>query len=308
MRYAFIKELTNLARENPHIILLTADLGYTVFEGFAKEFPKQFINVGVAESNMISVAAGLALSGKIVYAYSIATFATMRAFEQIRNDVCLHKAPVTIVGSGAGLSYADAGPTHHALEDIAIMRVLPNITILCPADPTETRWATRIATQLLSPVYLRLGKRGEPNLYDNKTTFRVGKASILKKGKDVGIIATGNIVANALEASRILEKKGLSVTLASMHTVKPLDESFIMECTRKYRLIVSIEEHSIIGGLGSAVSECVVKADHSKVKFLKIGVPDTFTQIAGEQTYIRDLYGLTPEKIAQRILLTYKKL
>ena len=152
MRYAFVNELTKLAKNNINIMLITADLGYTVFEDFAKNFPKQFINVGVAESNMIGVATGLALSGKIVFAYSIATFVTIRTLEQIRNDVCIHKAPVIIVGSGAGFSYADAGPTHHALEDMAIMRVLPNITVLCPADPIETRWATAKAAQLLSPV------------------------------------------------------------------------------------------------------------------------------------------------------------
>ena len=207
MRYAFIQELTKLAAKNKNIILLTADLGFTVFEEFAKKFPKQFFNVGIAEPNMIGIASGLALSGKIVFAYSIASFASFRTYEHIRNDVCLHKAPVIIVGSGAGLSYADNGPTHLATQDLALMRGLPNMTVLAPADPVEAQWATREAARLKSPVYLRLGKKGEPVIYDKTPKHKIGQGNWIKRGSNFVILACGNIVFNALKSAENLEKK-----------------------------------------------------------------------------------------------------
>jgi len=305
MRYAFINELGLLAKRNKNILLLTADLGYSLFENFAREFPNQFLNVGVAEANMVGVAAGLALSGKTVFVYSIATFVTLRTFEQIRNDVCVHNASVVIVGSGAGFSYPDNGPSHHALEDIAVMRTLPNIVILAPSDPIETVWATKIASELNKPVYLRLGKRGEPNL-NKHTNFYLGKVNLLEKGSDIVIFSYGNMVNNALQVSMRIKAKGISCTVVSLHTLKPFDQKTVIQLVKKHKIAVTLEEHSIIGGLGSIVSEALA-SDGSSVKLLRIGVPDIFTQVAGSHEFLRDIYSLSVDKLVEKILSFYIK-
>lgn len=301
MRYAFVSELSELASKNKDIVLLTGDLGFTVFEEFAKTFPKQFFNAGIAESNMMGVAAGLALGGKSVFAYSIATFVTYRPYEFIRNDISLHNLPVTIVGSGAGLSYGDAGPTHHALEDISIMRSLPNMTILCPADPVEARWATKTAYIAKSPVYLRLGKRGEPDLYSRSPKLKLGISSLLRRGTDFCVFATGNIVFNTLSALEICEKKNLSGSLYSIHTIKPIDKKVIESAARETKYIITVEEHRKIGGLGSAVSEIISQLPDKKVQLLTIGVGDNYSPQLGSQEYLRDICGISAEKIAIRI-------
>ena len=307
MRYAFIQELTKLAAKNKNIILLTADLGFTVFEEFAKKFPKQFFNVGIAEPNMIGIASGLALSGKIVFAYSIASFASFRTYEHIRNDVCLHKAPVIIVGSGAGLSYADNGPTHLATQDLALMRGLPNMTVLAPADPIEAQWATREAARLKSPVYLRLGKKGEPVIYDKTPKLKIGQGNWIKRGSNFVILACGNIVFNALKSAENLEKKGLSGAVISLHTVKPIDKKLIVQLAKNYSHIVTVEEHSVVGGLGSAVSEIIAQIPAKKPEFLISGIKDDFPKKLGSQEYLRKIYGLTPEKLSLRIAKFLKK-
>lgn len=309
MRYAFCEELTKLADKDKKIILLTGDLGFTLFENFQERFPKQFFNVGIAEPNMAGVAAGLALSGKIVFVYSIASFISTRAYEFIRNDVCVHKLPVIIVGSGAGFSYAEAGVTHFATQDIALMRGLANMTVFCPADPLEAQWATRIAVQLKSPVYLRLGKKGEPKIYNKVPKLILGRASQLTKGKDIAIIACGNIVANALKANKLLEKSKIKASVFSMHTVKPIDKKLIQKLAKKSSFLFTIEEHSEIGGLGSAVAEIISQESKSKAKLVRIAIPDLFPHKLGSQNYLRQTYGLSPQKIAKRILefTTYKK-
>ncbi len=300
MRYAFIRTLTRLARSNPRIMLLTGDLGFTVFEEFRDMFPRQFINVGVAEQNLMGVAAGLALTGKIVYAYSIATFANTRPFEQIRNDISWHRAPVIIVGTGAGLSYGHASTTHHAIEDIALMRTIPGMTILAPGDPKETEWATKVSSQLKSPVYLRLGMKGEPTVWTTTKNHRVGKAQILQKGSHCGIIATGNLLHTAVEAARLLNDQGISTYVLDMHTVKPIDSSGILSVARAVPFIVTLEEHSIIGGLGSAVAE-VLAGSSSRTRLHRLGIPDIFMHVIGTQAYLREQLGLTPTKVADRI-------
>ncbi len=301
MRYAFIKTVTQEAEKDNRIMLLTGDLGFTVFEDFRDRFPKQFINVGVAEQNMMGVAAGLALTGKIVFAYSIATFASMRPFEQIRNDIASHNASVVVVGTGAGLSYGHASITHHAQEDIAIMRTIPGMTILCPADPIETTWATREAIKLKRPVYLRLGMKGEPNLYQTKPTLHLGKGSMLQKGKGIAIIATGNIVGNALSTANLLAKHRIRPTVVSMHTIKPFDTTLITRLGQTHRLLVTIEEHNIIGGLGSAVAEVLAEQKTAKARLLRLGISDRFVYEKGSQQYLREILGLNPEKIAKTI-------
>jgi len=310
MRYAFVNELIKRAKNNKNLYLLTADLGYTVFENFQKTYPKQFINVGIAEANMMGLAAGMALCGKTVFTYSISTFATLRPYEQIRNDICSHNAHVIIVGSGAGLSYSDGGLTHHGVQDIALMRLLPNMTVLCPADPTEVSWAVSEAIKLKGPVYIRLGKKGEPNLYTNNKNIKLklGQGSELKKGKDIALIGTGNIVYNVTKAAEILEKKGLSTAVISMHTVKPIDKKIIKELSKNVKMIITVEEHSLIGGLGDAVLDNINNFSNHKIHFLKIGLTDEFVKCAGTHDFLRKKYNLSPEKIAQKVLSIYKKI
>lgn len=307
MRYAFSEELINIAQRDKNVILLTADLGYTVFEKFIEKFPKQFLNVGVAESNMVGVATGLALSGKTVFIYSIAPFVTLRPYEQIRNDICLHKAPVILVGSGSGLSYSHDGPTHHGTEDIAVMRTLPNMTVLCPADPIEAQWATRQAVSLKSPVYLRLGKKGEPTIHSSDKKLKIGKGVVIKGGKDFMVITTGNIVHNVLETVYKLEVVGLKGGVISMHTLKPLDKKLVTQLALNYKYIITVEEHTMLGGLGSAVAEIISQIPHPSAQLLIIGLKDIFNNTVGSQFYLRKLHGLSPQKLHQSIKKFIKK-
>lgn len=306
MRKAFVNTLIKETRKNKKIMLLSGDLGFNLFEEFQDKFPENFINVGVAEQNMMGIATGLALSGRIVFAYSIATFATMRAFEQIRNDIASHKASVVIVGSGGGLCYGQAGLTHHAIEDLNLMRGVPGMTVLCPADPIEVKWATRLSVKLKKPVYLRLGKKGELTLYHHTPRLRLGKAHILNKGKDVAILATGNIVSNVLKAAKILSEKNIKATVASMHTLKPIDGNLIRKFSKKFPFLITVEEHSVIGGLGSAVAE-VLTEQECNMRLLRLGIPDRFVTQIGSQNFLRERLGLTPEKIAAKIYRVLKK-
>lgn len=300
MRYAFIQTLEQLAAKDKNIMLLTGDLGFTVFENFVKKFPKQFINMGVAEANMVSVAAGLASTGKIPFVYSIATFMSMRPFEQIRNDVASQKMNVKIVGVGGGLSYGYAGLTHHSLEDIALMRTINNMTILCPSDPILTKLAVENSVALPGPVYIRLGKAGEPKIYE-KPKFKIGKGITIKEGKDLTIIATGNQVYTALLVSRELEKEGIEVGLIDMHTIKPLDEKLIIATAKNTKKIITIEEHNIIGGLGSSVAEVLAHLS-SKTVLKRFGVIDSFKNTVGDQEYLRKMHRLTVPLLRKDIL------
>jgi transketolase len=301
MKFVFAQELVSLARTNPDIVLLTADLGYMVFEEFAHLYPKQFINVGDCEANMVGVGAGLALSGKKVFVYSIATFSTLRPYEQIRNDVCQHKLPVIVVGSGAGLAYGDNGPSHYAVEDIAALRLLPHMGVLCPCDPVETRWAVRECVRLYSPQYLRLGRGGEPVLHTENTRLQIGRGSVLRTGDDYALIATGTIVGNVLEAHKLLLKHGLKGSVISMHTIKPFDSALVLELARKVKVILSVEEHVVMGGLGSAVAEVLAESDVS-VRFSRVGLPNHFPESVGSQQFLRSQCGLAPEQIAMRVV------
>lgn len=300
MRYAFINTVHALAKRNPAIMVLTADIGFTVFEKFRADLPRQFVNVGVAEANMVGIATGLALSGKIPFIYSIAPFVTYRPFEQVRNDIAVHNAHVVIAGTGAGLSYSEAGPSHHAIEDIAVMRAIPNMTVLCPADPAEVVWATKQAVRYKGPVYLRLGKRGEPAVYPANQSFQLGKPVILRQGSRVAIIATGNIVANAAEAVNSLVSQKIKPSLVSLTTLKPIHELSIRHLADSHRYIVTVEEHSVIGGLGSAVSDVLAQMG-SRCQVIKLGIPDTFVNFAGSQTYLRKTFGLDPTGIARTV-------
>ena len=269
MRNHFINTLSQLIKQNKDIYLITGDLGFSVFENFIESYPDQFINVGVAEQNMIGVASGLAKEGKIPFLYSIANFPIMRCLEQIRNDVCYHRLNVKIVSVGEGYSYGALGYTHHGLEDIAVMRAMPGMKVIAPGDPIETRLATNSIAVDDGPCYLRLGKSGETSLHKADPDFSIGEAIILRNGTDVTLISTGSILDEVVKASGLLEQDGISVTVASMHTLKPIDQTFIQTSMNK-KLIVTVEEHSSTGGLGSAVADIVSQNNSYNATLLKI--------------------------------------
>jgi len=301
MRTAFIQTLIECARANEHIWLLVGDLGYSVVEPFRQEFPERFINVGVAEQNMTGIATGLALSGKIVFTYSIANFPTLRCLEQIRNDVCYHEANVKIVAVGGGLAYGAQGMTHHATEDLAIMRALPNMTVVAPGDPVEAALATRAIAKWPGPCYLRLGKAGEPIVHKTSPDFQIGKAIPLKDGSDVTIICTGSTTQRAIQASEHLEKLGIEAGVLIMHTVKPVDVQAIIKIAGETRAIVTLEEHSITGGLGSTVAEILAEIDVAHIRFKRLGLKDDYCRVVGKQEYLCDTLGLRIDDMVKAI-------
>ncbi|MFC2001733.1 transketolase family protein [Chloroflexota bacterium] len=293
MRAAFIRTLMELARDDEHIFLLVGDVGYSLVEPFAQEFPNRFINVGIAEQNMIGIATGLTLCGKTVFAYSLANFPTLRCVEHIRNDVCYHNAKVRIIASGGGLAYGSLGVTHHVTEDMAIMRALPNMTVVAPGDPVEAALATRATAKLSGPCYLRLAKTGDPIVHQVTPDFQLGKAIKVREGSDVTLIATGGILYNVVKAAEELLKQGIEARVLSMHTVKPLDTEQVLAAANDTGSIVTIEEHNIIGGLGSAVAEILAESGDSHTKFKRMGLNDSFCTQVGRQEYLWGLYSLS---------------
>ena len=302
MRTAFIETLFALARDDERIVLVVGDLGFGVVTPFMEELPKQFINAGVAEQNMIGLAVGMAMCGKIVFTYSIASFPTLRCIEHIRNDVCFHQASVTIVSVGGGLVYGALGHTHHATEDLAIMRALPNMRIVAPGDPVEARLATRAIVDDPGPCYLRLGRAGEPIVHQSENLdYRLGKAIVVREGDDITLIATGGLLHNTAKVAEELWKRGVRARLLSMHTVKPLDTQAVLAAARETRAIVTVEEHSVIGGLGSAVAEVLSESDQAHVPFKRIGLPSDFISEVGNQDYLRSVHSLSVEGILKSI-------
>jgi transketolase len=284
------------------VMLVVCDLGFSVVEAFAARMPLQYLNAGVAEQNMTGLAAGLALSGRIVLTYSIANFPTLRCLEQIRNDVCYHRANVKIVAVGGGFAYGALGVSHHALEDIAIMRALPNMTVLAPADPYEARAATRAAIALPGPVYLRLGKAGEPAVHQGQPPFEVGRALKIRDGQDLTLISTGGMLAIALEtAERLARSHGLEASVLSMHTLRPLDETAVRHAATRSRLIVTVEEHGVVGGLGGAVAEVLAEMDAPRARLKRIAARSEFLPVVGSQAYLREQTGLTPAAIVAQV-------
>jgi len=306
MRKAFIKKLTQLVNKNKDIYLLTGDLGFSIFDEFQKDFPDNYLNVGLSEANMIGMAAGLALAGKQVFVYSIIPFVTLRCLEQIRNDLCYQRLPVKIIGVGEGLSYGTAGATHHALEDIAVMSALPEMTIIAPGDPIEVECTVEKSLELKGPCFIRLGKSGEPTLHKKEFIFKIGKSIVLKNGEDITVISTGNMLETALKVYDILKKENINCKIVSMHTIKPIDREIIVKSANNMDVIVSIEEHSKIGGLGSHIA-IVIFEERLNVKYLQIALPDKFIHTVGSQNYLKKLYGLTHEQIARKILDFYKR-
>lgn len=301
MRTAFIKELFELAKQDERIVLIVGDLGFGVVTPFMEQLPKQFLNAGVAEQNMTGIATGMALSGKIALTYSIANFPTLRCLEQVRNDVCYHNANVKIVSVGGGFTYGAMGATHHAIEDMAVMRSLPGLTVVAPGDPVEARAATRAIIAYHGPCYLRLGKAGEPIVHQASIEFELGKAIRMREGKDVTLISTGGILLNVVRAAELLQKEGLKTRVLSMHTVKPVDAEAVLTAARETEAIFTVEEHSVLGGLGSAVAEILAESEGIKVPFKRIGLPSAFSPHIGTQEYMQQQHGLTGEAIAKTV-------
>nr|MBL0721275.1 1-deoxy-D-xylulose-5-phosphate synthase [Sulfurovaceae bacterium] len=259
---------------------------------------------GIAESNAVNIASGLALSGKIVYVYSIIPFVTMRPFEQIRVNLAYMNTNVRLVGVGAGVTYGPAGATHHAIEDLAIMRALPNMTVFSPSDPWEVEHATKQSINHKGPIYFRLSKKGEPIISDKTSEFQFGKANLIQDGYDISIIFTGNASDIALEVSAILsEKYSKSIKVVSMHSIKPFDSKYIADIISKDKPIFTIEEHSIIGGLGSIVSEYIAESKYNPI-FKRFALPDKYSHYVGSQKHIRSKFNFTSEYIINAIIET----
>jgi transketolase len=294
MRTAFIRQLIEEARRDTSIFLLTGDLGFSVLEPFAEEFPDRFLNVGVAEQNMTGIASGLAMDGWNVFTYSIANFPTLRCIEQIRYDVCYHNLNVKIVSVGAGYAYASLGASHHATEDIAMMRSIPNISVASPADPLEALQITSLFARHIGPCYLRLGKAGEPEVHDKGLILEYGKGIQVKKGNHTAVITTGAMLKYAKET---IELNQQNVGLYSFPFVKPIDKELLAEISNEYREIIVIEEHQLNGGFSSAVLEAISDLfEAGKIyhfpRIKRVGIPDKFVSVAGSQDYLRSVSGL----------------
>jgi transketolase len=305
VRTAFIEQLSELAGADPRILLITGDLGFGVLEEFARRYPRQFLNAGVAEQNMTGLATGLALEGRIVFTYSIGNFPTLRCLEQIRNDACYHDANVKVVCIGGGFSYGPLGISHHATEDIAILRSLPGITVVSPGDEWEVRQATRALVSRAGTCYLRLDKSKAPPTHRPGDPFEIGVARRVRDGTDLTIAATGGILEVALEAAEELARlHGLQTRVLSVHTVKPLDAETLTAAARETAALVTLEEHTVEGGLGGAVAECLLERGAVPRAFRRIGLRAGFSSAVGSQNYLRARYGLDRKAVVATILDT----
>lgn len=307
MRTAFVSRLTEIAKRNSSIMLLTADLGFGIFDDFVTSLPEQFLNVGIAEQNMMSIATGLSMEGKIVFAYSIGNFPSLRCLEQIRNDICYHDANVKIVGMGAGFSYGALGMSHHATEDISIMRALPRIRVVAPADEWESAEATEVIANTPGPFYLRLDKTTAELTNQSNETFRLSKARIARDGDDITLIGTGGILSLLLEASKHLNEIGIQCRVVSMHTLKPIDREMILDCASNTGGIVSIEEQVLNGGLGGAIAEVCMDAGIAPKVFKRMGIDDVYSSIVGSQDFLRSKYGIDVKAIIDAVINLLQK-
>ena len=303
MRTAFVEALSEAAAADSRVTLVTGDLGFGVVQDFARRFPRQFINAGVAEQNMTGIAAGAAMSGRIVFTYSIANFSTLRPLEQIRNDICYHGANVVVVSVGGGMAYGALGASHHATEDLAMLRSLPEMTVVAPGDPAETTAAVRHVARGIGPCYLRLGRAGEPAVHSTEIAWHLGRAIRVRDGGDATIVSTGGMLATAVAVSdRLAAESGIRLRVLSMHTIKPLDDEALLAAARETRAIFTLEEHSIIGGLGGAVAETVLERCETHVRFRRFGLESGFVREVGGQEHLLRRLGLDPDSIGSRIL------
>jgi transketolase len=306
MRNAYLAAMYELAGKDPRIIAAVADNGAIVYDKFRADYPEQFINFGIAEATMVTVCAGLASCGKIPFAYTIIPFLVMRAYEQVRNDVCLQRQNVKLIGVGGGLAYSALGPTHHAVEDIAVMRVLPQMTVIVPASPIEVYKATIAACQMNGPVYLRLEATKEPEIYNNSYQYEIGRGVVLHEGNAVTVVAAGSIVSDVLQVSRELEKQDINVRVINMPTIKPIDQELLLKAATETKAIVTVEEHSVIGGLGGAVAEVLLESGYPVI-FERMGLKDQFGQGYGTRPDIKAFNGISQVCIFQKILEIYER-
>jgi transketolase len=302
MRKAFIDGLCEVAQKNPRVMLITGDLGYRFLEKFSERFPDQFLNIGVSEADMVSVAAGLATCGYIPFIYSIASFASMRAFEQIRDDICLQNLNVKIVAIGAGLAYTKAGPTHHSYEDIALMRMLPNMTIINPVDPPETRNVIAQVVRDNGPTYIRLERNPEKDFHKNPPDFRIGSGYLVSPGKDGIILTTGTKIEYAMTISKRLQKKNIRLGIAAFPTIVPLDEHLLQSLANRYHQWITLEEHSINGGFGTAILEWANEKDLiGKIQIHRLGLTAKTETKSGDYDYLLSQNSLTVLQITAKI-------
>jgi transketolase len=302
MRKTSLDMVYELAKRDPRVVFIGSDLGPDTLKNLKAEFPRQFLMEGVSEANIVTMAAGMAMEGKIPYINTIATFLSRRCFEQIVLDLGLHKTKVRLIASGGGMVYAPLGPTHLATDDIAILRAVPNMTIIAPADADEMRRLMLQTVEIDGPIYIRLGKGGDPIVSRDDLPCRIGKAIPMREGRDALLITTGVCLQVTLAAAEALAAKGIQTCVLHLHTVKPLDKEAILAKAMTTPVIVTIEEHTVIGGLGSAVAELLAEADMDQPKrFRRIGIPDVFPDQYGSQASLMERYGITSEKVVETV-------
>lgn len=299
MRTAYLDTLYDLAGKDNRVYALISDNGAIVYDKYRRDFPSQYLNLGISEANMLGMAAGMASCGKIPFAYTIGAFLAYRAFEFIRNDICLQKQKLKIVGTGAGEVYSALGPTHHSTEDLGGLRALPNLTIICPASPLEVKKATLGAYGYEGPVYLRLGTNREPEIYHKDYSFEIGKGVTVKEGNEIALIGTGSILKDVLDAAEKLEKEGIHARVINMHTIKPIDKEIIVKAMEETGKVITVEDHNIIGGLGSAVAEVIAESGKG-ILFKRLGLHD-FSVGYGTYTQVKEMNGIGIERICTEI-------
>lgn len=302
MRDTFVKTLIELAKKDKNIELVTGDLGFGVLKPYWEQLPEQFINAGIAEQNMTTMAAGMALEGKTVFTYSIGNFPTIRCLEQIRNDCAYHNANVKIVCVGGGFVYGSLGMSHHATEDLALLRALPGVVVMAPGDLVEAECATKAIAEYPGTCYLRLGRGGEKRIHDKIDNFQIGKAIKINDGEKVALFSAGAIFDEVQEACKLLNEEGINPALYTFPTIKPIDKDVIEKYASEFDYVVTVEEHNIVGGFGGAVSEVMAEMKNKKAQLIRIGLNDIYSSIVGSQKYLRDQYGMSAKKIVQRVM------
>ena len=302
MRDTFVRTLVELAKKDKNIELITGDLGFGVLKPFWEQCPNQFTNAGIAEQNMTSVAAGMALEGKTVFTYSIGNFPTLRCLEQIRNDCAYHNANVKIVCVGGGFVYGSLGMSHQATEDLAILRALPDVVVMAPADLIEAEECTKALAKTKGTAYLRLGRGGEKRIHERIDNFEIGKAITVHEGERIAIFSTGAIFEEVTSAYDELVSKGYKPAVYTFPTVKPIDKEVIKRVCKEFELLVTVEEHNILGGFGSAVAEVLSEMENKSAKLLRLGLNDEYSIRVGNQKYLRQQYGIDSKSIVERII------
>lgn len=298
-RQSYGEALAELGEKNENVVVFDSDLsGATKTSIFAKKFPERFFDMGIAEQDMMSTAAGMSTFGKIPYASTFAVFAAGRAYDQIRNSICYPKMNVKICATHSGVTVGEDGATHQMLEDLGLMRGLPNMTVLCTSDDTETRWAVEEISKIQGPVYVRLCRLATPVIYDENQKFEIGKAIQIGEGTDATIFATGVVVSEAIKAKEELEKQGINIRVVDVHTIKPIDKEMIVKCAKETKKLISIEDHSIINGLGTAIAD--VLTEEYPCKLIKLGVKDEFGR-SGKAAELLEYYGLTTKNIVEAV-------